>query len=148
MEDIKICTPTSKDFNNIYNLLKQLWPNNTLDEKKTKTSFLIGLNSEKQEYRMLLINNKIVGFASLTIKNSLWQEGNIAHIDELIVSKEFRGKGFGAKLLVILSQIAIECSCKKIELDSAFHRERAHKFYEKEGFKKRAVVFSKDILES
>ena len=35
--------------------------------------------------------------------------------------------------------------CKKIELDSGFPREEAHKFYERIGFEKRAYLFSKDL---
>jgi len=31
---------------------------------------------------------------------------------------------------------------KRLELDSAFHREKAHEFYVKLGFEKRAFLFS------
>jgi ribosomal protein S18 acetylase RimI-like enzyme len=31
---------------------------------------------------------------------------------------------------------------KRLELDSAFHREKAHEFYIKLGFEKRAFLFS------
>jgi hypothetical protein len=33
--------------------------------------------------------------------------------------------------------------CKRIELDSAFHRAQAHALYEDLGFEKRAFLFSK-----
>lgn len=38
-----------------------------------------------------------------------------------------------------------EMGCKKIELDSGFPRDKAHKFYEKIGFEKKAYLFSRDL---
>jgi hypothetical protein len=32
-----------------------------------------------------------------------------------------------------------------VELDSAFHRSQAHKFYQQEGFENRAYLFSKPL---
>jgi GNAT superfamily N-acetyltransferase len=63
----------------------------------------------------------------------------------MIVDGELRGKGIGTKLLEKTFETANLRKCKKIELDSGFHREQAHKFYEKIGFEKRAYLFSKDL---
>jgi len=87
----------------------------------------------------------IIGFCSLTIKNNLWQAGNLGHIDELIVDDNYRGKGVGSKLMDEITRIAKENQCKRIELDSAFHRKEAHRFYENEGYENRAYLFSKEI---
>ena len=42
-------------------------------------------------------------------------------------------------------KLAIESGCASIELDSAFHREDAHRFYESQGFENRAFLFSKSL---
>jgi hypothetical protein len=44
------------------------------------------LKCESQAYICVVDKAEVAGFGSLTIKNSLWQEGGIGHVDELIVS--------------------------------------------------------------
>ncbi|MBI3051884.1 GNAT family N-acetyltransferase [Candidatus Woesearchaeota archaeon] len=146
MGRISITKPDKGDFEDIFPLLKQLWENKPLNGKKLKEVFLRGLESVNQEYFIVKLNGGIIGFASLTIKNNLWQEGNLAHIDELIVDQQFRKRGVGTKLLEQIIATAKERECKRIELDSAFHRKEAHAFYKIKGFENRAFLFSKKIV--
>lgn len=44
-----------------------------------------------------------------------------------------------------IEKIAKSHGCKRLELDSAFHRVLAHEFYERLGFEKRAYLFSREI---
>ena len=67
----------------------------------------------------------------------------MANVDELIVEEEHRAKGVGSKLLEHLVAQAVQKGCLRIELDSSFHRKKAHRFYETQGFVKRAYLFSK-----
>jgi ribosomal protein S18 acetylase RimI-like enzyme len=133
------------DFEQVLKLLAQLWPDETLDKKELQQVFLRGINSEFQSYFCAVVEEDIVGFGSLTIKNSLWQAGLLAHIDELVVDKQFRGKGIGSKLLQYITKAAKEKGCRRVELDSAFDRKQSHKFYEQNGFENRAFLFSKKI---
>lgn len=87
----------------------------------------------------------MIGFAPLTIKNNLWQAGNLGHIDELVVDQEHRGAGIGTTLLHEIIAAAKQRDCVRVELDSAFHREKAHKFYKRNGFDNRAYLFSKEL---
>ncbi|MBY8983413.1 MAG: GNAT family N-acetyltransferase [Candidatus Lokiarchaeota archaeon] len=66
----------------------------------------------------------------------------------MIIDKEFRGKGIGTKLIEIMKYNTIKKGCKSIELDFIFHRTQTHKFYEKNGFKKRAFEFSLKLSKS
>ena len=59
----------------------------------------------------------------------------------VVADSSFRGKGVGCQLLSQLI-IAIEKKCKRVELDTAFHRKEAHRFYEQHGFENRAYLFS------
>jgi len=45
-----------------------------------------------------------------------------------------------------IEKIARNYSCKRLELDSDFHRTIAHDFYEGIGFEKRAYLFTKEII--
>jgi glucosamine-phosphate N-acetyltransferase len=134
-----------KDFEQVLKLLEQLWPDKKLDREKLHQILLRGLKSESQSYICAVIDENLVGFCSLTIKNSLWQAGLLGHIDELIVDKHYHGKGIGSMLLGSITKLAKEKGCRRIELDSAFNRAEAHKFYEKNGFEKRAYLFSKEV---
>ena len=134
-----------EDFEQVLKLLAQLWPEKKLNEKELRKVFLRGLNSDFQSYVCALIEDDIVGFCSLTIKDSLWQTGLLGHIDELVVDKEYRGKGIGSKLMEYITNIAGEKGCVIIELDSALNRNQAHRFYKQNGFKDRAFLFSKKI---
>jgi GNAT superfamily N-acetyltransferase len=133
------------DFEQVFGLLEQLWPAQTLDKKRLRGVFKQGLKSKFQCYVCARIKGNVVGFISLTIKNSLWQQGYIGHIDELIVGKQYRGRGIGSQLLEYIANLAKKKGCSRIELDSAFTRKNAHKFYKRNGFENRAFVFSKEI---
>ncbi len=75
----------------------------------------------------------------------MWQAGNLGHIDELVVDSFYRGSGIGKKLLTSLINKAQKLKCKRIELDTAFHRKKAHQFYENMNFENRAFLFSRII---
>ncbi len=63
------------DFDGIFPLLKQLWPDLELDYNRLKEIYKIGIDSKVQRLIVGEIDNKIIGFCSLTIKNNLWQGG-------------------------------------------------------------------------
>jgi GNAT superfamily N-acetyltransferase len=140
---IQIRQCNNDDFNDAVALLHQLWPDKPLNRKLLRIVFDHALTSEWQKYLCAVENDRVIGFGSLTIKNNLWQEGYIAHIDELVVDSEYRGKGIGTQLLQQLMIQAKEKGCRRIELDTAFHRKEAHRFYEQQGFENRAYLFSK-----
>jgi ribosomal protein S18 acetylase RimI-like enzyme len=136
---------THEDFTQIFLLLQQLWPEKTLDYELLCRVYSRGLESVAQRHLCAVEDMKIVGFCSLTILNSLWQAGHLAHIDELVVNQEKRGQGIGTALLDAITKVAREAGSSTLELDSAFHRSRAHKFYEQQGFTNRAYLFSKPL---
>ncbi len=141
--EIRICK--QDDFPAIFKLLKTLWIDLDLKFETLQIVYRKAIISENQKLIVGIINNQIVGFCSLTIKNNLWQAGNLGHVDELVVDENIRGQGIGKKLIERITEIAQENSCKKIELDSAFHRRNAHSFYESIGYKNRAYLFSKTL---
>lgn len=134
-----------EDFDAILNLLHQLWPQKILHAESLRKVYQRGTYSEHHRYICAIKDSKIVGFASLTVKGSLWQEGYLGHIDELVVDEPYRRQGIGARLLEHMIDLAKRMDCSRIEIDSAFPRTDAHKFYERRGFEKRAYLFSKAL---
>ena len=145
MMELKIRPAKEEDFNSVFILLEQLWLDEKLDYKTLQDVFQSGLDSNTQKLIIGILDDKIIGFCSLSIKNSLWQAGKMGHIDELIVDKIYRKNGFGKKLISAIDKIAKELKCKRIELDTALHRKEAHEFYELIGYENRALLYSKKI---
>jgi GNAT superfamily N-acetyltransferase len=140
---IRIRPSRPQDFDDILVLLGQLWPGKQLNPQALREVYERGLTSQAQVYLSAVERERVIGFCSLTIKNNLWQEGNLGHVDELVVEEAHRGGGIGNMLLDRITLAAREAGCKRLELDSAFHRKPAHEFYEKKGFANRAYLFSK-----
>jgi GNAT superfamily N-acetyltransferase len=133
---------TEADFDRVYPLFGQLWLNKELDRDALQIVFARGVHSETDELLCLEHSGEVIGFCAYAIVNNLWQAGYISFMYAMVVDEKFRGKGFGS----LLVQRAIDDSkakgMKRLELDSAFHRTKAHEFYLKLGFEKRAYLFS------
>ena len=134
-----------EDFVEVVRLLRQLWPGKPLDETALQVVFERSLASASHVCLCATDGQRVVGFGSLTVKNTLWHEGWLGNVDELVVDVEHRGRGIGTQLLERLVAVAREKGCRRVELDSAFHRKEAHRFYERNGFESRALLFSRVI---
>jgi glucosamine-phosphate N-acetyltransferase len=134
-----------EDFDSIVPLLKQLWPADPLDLKAARDIFDRGLASDKRAYFCACHGDKIIGFCTVIIRDCLWLQGNVGYICDLVVDQDYRGSGVGTALVERAVEFARQRDCRRVELDSGFHRTAAHQFYEKRGFEKRAFLFSKVI---
>lgn len=140
MPQIRRCT--NGDFEQVTSLLVQLWPKKVQNLSKLRGVYERALGVTNQRYVCAIEGGSLVGFASLSIKNSLWEEGPLANIDEFVVDEEARGQGVGTALLEHMIDFARKSGCTRIELDSAFHRTEAHAFYEHKGFEQRAYLYT------
>jgi ribosomal protein S18 acetylase RimI-like enzyme len=145
MSALQIRACLAGDFYGVAALLGQLWPEKRPDHAALRAVYDRALACDSQAYICAAEGERIVGFASLAIRDSLWQEGGLAHVDELVVDEEHRGRGAGARLLEHLAALVKERGCRRIELDSAYHRQEAQRFYERQGFENRGCIFSKPL---
>ncbi len=83
----------------------------------------------------------VAGFR--VVENLAW--GRFLYIDDLITSEERRSEGYGSALMTWLEDYALKNDCSQIHLDSAFHREDAHRFYERLGMSKTGFHFAKPL---
>jgi len=143
--EIKIVDSKESDFEDIVSLFRQLWPDKAVNSHELIKVFKKSIDSENDKCLSVKLDGKTVGFCAITFANNFWQEGTIAQISTMVVDEAYRNKGIGTKLLQRAIAIAQMRGCKKLELESSFHRTSAHGFYEKNGFKKRAYYFSIDI---
>jgi glucosamine-phosphate N-acetyltransferase len=132
-----------EDFDDIVPLFKQLWPANPIDVKAARDIFNRGLASDQRAYLCAWQGDRIIGFGTLVIRDCLWLQGDVGYICDLVVEQEQRSRGVGTALVERAVEIARQRGCRRIELDSGFHRTEAHRFYERRGFEKRAFLFSR-----
>jgi GNAT superfamily N-acetyltransferase len=141
--DIRRCRPG--DFDTILALLGQLWPDTPPDPAAARTIFDRALASTNQACFCAAINDRLIAFGAITFMNVLWPKGPSAHINELVVDLDHRGRGVGSQLLLHLLSYAREAGCRRVELDSGHHRNADHQFYLQHGFENRACLFSKPL---
>ena len=120
-----------KYFELIFNLLQQLWPDKQLDKSKLQITFSNTINSASDFAFCAVQNDIILGFIAGGKFIDYWHEGYSCYVSTFIVDTDYRCKNIGTMLLNTVKEWAIQNYCHAIELDSAFHREKTHTFYEK-----------------
>jgi GNAT superfamily N-acetyltransferase len=91
-------------------------------------------------------NDKIVGTFSLSIMDNIAHMGQSSGlVEDVVVKKSMRSKGTGRKMMEYALEICRKNNCYKMNLSSNLKRERAHKFYERLGFKKHGYSFSIEL---
>jgi GNAT superfamily N-acetyltransferase len=71
--------------------------------------------------------------------------GRHVYVDDLVTDEATRSAGHGAALLAWLEDRARAAGCAAIELDSGMQRQRAHRFYFREGYFAHAFHFVKPL---
>jgi GNAT superfamily N-acetyltransferase len=75
----------------------------------------------------------VVGWAHVSVTH-LVEVGTRAELNGLIVSESQRSRGAGARLLEAVEDWARKHGCPSMSVRSNVIRERAHKFYERQGY--------------
>ena len=79
-------------------------------------------------------NKKIVGSTTLLIEQKFIHDGGlVGHIEDVVVRKDYEGKGIGIKLVTSMLECAKEKNCYKTILDC---KDDVKQFYERIGFKR------------
>lgn len=89
-------------------------------------------------------NNKLVGIASYWVLTRFYC-GKYIQIGNMVVDKNFRSNGIGAKLLKYVENKGRELGCQRYILDSYTENKKSHKLYFKEGFYVEGLHFMKDL---
>ena len=90
-------------------------------------------------------DNKVVGYIGCVNYLAFELENEGMKIIALAVSKEYRRKGIGTQLLKTAEQWAKENNVEVVLLNSGLPREKAHTFYESQGYFKKSYGFIKRI---
>ena len=113
----------------------------------TEQSFLSRVRSqERAGYRIAYIeaDGRPVAVAGFRFLETL-SDGRFLYVDDLVTHSGARSRGHGAELLRWLVQRAESEDCSGLQLDSAVQRVDAHRFYEREGLRRRSYHFEKAL---
>lgn len=80
------------------------------------------------------IDNQIVGLCTAQILISTAEGGYCARIEDLIVTKEYRGQGIGSELLIHIRNWAATEGCVRLQLLADYRNKKALKFYKRIGY--------------
>lgn len=115
---------------NYFNLLNQLSNTTNYDECKF-FNFIDNLPKNTRIY-LLYDEDKIVGSGTLLIENKIIHNfKNVGHIEDIVVDKNSRGKGYGKILINHLIDESKNLNCYKIILNCS---KECKSFYKKYGF--------------
>lgn len=131
-----------------YEQLMQLYNNFVGDDRYSKhdsDSFEEVLNSPNNFVFVAEDNGQIIGLAAFSVRNVIRYPKQIAELDELFVSQEYRQKGVGKLLMQKVEEKAKELNCYRLYVESQYKHETAHKFYEQLGYTNYGYHFIKNL---
>ena len=109
---------------------------NTGDLDKNKANEILKKIKQNPNHiiHVAIDNKKIVGSTTLLIEQKFIHDGGlVGHIEDVVVRKDYEGKGIGIKLVTSMLERAKEKNCYKTILDC---KDDVKQFYERIGFKR------------
>lgn len=135
---------TNETLNEYLNVLKSL--SDTIEKKDTLQNVITFCKIEKL-YPMIQIwiiedyhNKKLIGCGTIIIEPKFIHNcGYVAHIEDVCITQEYQGNGYGKKIIQHLIDISKINNCYKIILNC---NEENEEFYKRCGFKKNNIQMS------
>ena len=121
-------------FNGFLESLDSLRKASDLTKEKAKQVFEKIKSNPNHIVFVAVVDDKVVGSTTMLIEPKFIHDGGkVGHIEDVVVSKEYQGKGIGEKLIHTLLEYAKKNNCYKTVLDCS---DEVKPFYEKIGFKR------------
>ncbi|MCQ9636758.1 GNAT family N-acetyltransferase [Chryseobacterium sp. WG14] len=114
-------------------LLDQLGYSDTEEFLSQKIKKLL---NDPNEYLSVAENSegRVVAFISVHIIPQIALKGDFARISYFSVDENYRSSGIGKLLEEYCEKVAREKNCDRIEVHCNFNREKAHRFYYRQGY--------------
>jgi ribosomal protein S18 acetylase RimI-like enzyme len=147
--DITINPATEADLPSIKPLLLELM--DTMDNTEgfdVEQSFEnCGILIKDPAHYMLLAKDKdkVAGLVNFTTRKTIMHPRPSGLVDELIVSRSYRGLGIGKQLILAAIQKCRELECCEIEVSTEKSNTKAREFYQRCGFEEDAVLLEVDL---
>ena len=132
---------SKRDMMSLSPLLQQLNPISTPKYLDTVLDDMIA-----HGYRMVTANEngEYLAVSGIWVTTKFYS-GKYLKMDNVVVAENHRSSGIGKILTDFITELAREEGCETIMLDAYLDNEKAHIFYEREGFVKKGYHFLKKI---
>jgi len=149
MKDIFVREATESDLQAIGKLLEDL--TNAMDNTEgidigiaRKTCEHL-LNDASSHFLVAAMEGTPVGFIYFTVRQTILHRNPSALIDELVVAKEYQGKGVGKQLMLAAIEKCKQLGCCEVEVSTEKTNFKARRFYKKCGLEERGMLFEVDL---
>lgn len=142
MEKRIFIVKSKNDLERCYPVMKELRPHLSFDD-------YISIYNESHTadgYEIVAVEEKgqilaVMGYRFL----SDYVRGKHVYVDDLVSTEKARSQGLGAELLKLAEKIAESNGCKSLRLCTGIENERGVKFYDRNGWTKRAFAYTKKL---
>lgn len=149
MKDILIRKATKSDLPVIGKLLAELI--NAVDDTEgidiridLKTCEQL-LKDDNSHFLVAELRTTPVGFINFTVRQTVLHRSPSAMIDELVVTKEYQGKGIGKQMVLAAIDECRQLGYCEVEVSTEKTNVKARRFYKKCGFEERGTLFEADL---
>lgn len=132
-----------KDLPSLVELLNELFSNElefSPDPEKQLQGLRTLLIPEHGDILVMEFDNTVIGMVSLQYLTSTALGGKVALLEDMIIRKEYRQKGYGSKLFTRALSFAKANSCLRVTLLTDYNNETAIRFYESFNLKKSPMI--------
>lgn len=130
------------DFDQVIRLFTQLWPDMPLSYDDVKSIF--DEYMQNRNFQMWCYEDeRIVGIVTLSIRKAFYYGGPVAILEDVVVDENHRGSSIGRQLVEFVEAKLENEGISSFEVSSDYHREGAHAFWEKLGYKRSGYHFRK-----
>ena len=145
MTDVTVRKLQKKDlFNGFLQSLDSLRKTSELNSKKAEMVFDKISENPSQVIYVAVKDSKVIGSAGIIIEQKFIHDGGmVGHIEDVVVAKDFQGRGVGQKIVKSLLEYAQKQGCYKTILDCT---DELVPFYENIGFKRHSNSMRFDHL--
>jgi len=139
--DLKIRDGELSDAPELAALMCELGYETTIAEMESRLISI--LNDPRYKTLVALNSDKICGMIGTVSASSYLHNDLNGRIIALVVSRESRQRGIGARLIAAAEKNFIQRGITRVTLTTRFEREEAHRFYEKVGYARTGFRFAK-----
>jgi len=129
----------------IFQLISELDEKEGIDPEFISRNSRSLLRSASSHFLVAEAAKTVVGFVHFTTRGTISHRGLSGLIDELVVTKGFRRRGIGRKLLLATIKRCRELGCCETEVSTEGTNREARAFYESCGFEERGILLEKDL---
>ncbi len=129
------------DLNRLHELIEEL-EGHPIDPINFASVYEENMKNPRIFYYIATKDSVPVGFMSVHVQRLLHHAGNIAEVQELIVTEGCRSTGLGILLLSKAKSVAKEQGCIQMEVSCNMKRTRSHGFYESQDMRRSHYKFT------